>query len=122
MKTIAISILAVVLSFNMSCQKEQDVSKTINVSLAPGETYSTKLDSKWKEDFSITLQAEHAALSELSSGSHCGDKTFTYTASSQYIGSDEVQITAKNSHGGCPMHNDASTTYVYKITVSGETH
>jgi len=90
--------------------------------LAPGETYTNKLSSHGMEDFAITLQAEHAAVSKLSKGSHCGDKIFTYTSSSQYTGTDEVQITEKNSHGGCPMHNDASTTYVYKITVSGETH
>jgi hypothetical protein len=124
MKTIAIPILAVVLSFNLSCQKEQDeiVTKTINVTLAPGETYSNILTPHGKEDFSITLQAEHASLSVLQKGSNHGDMNFTYIASSDYNGNDQVQITGE-AKGHCPMqHNNETTVYVYKINVSGETH
>jgi hypothetical protein len=127
MKTIAIPILAVVLSLNLSCQKEQDEmeTKTINVTLAPGETYTNNLGQH--DDLSITLQAEHASVSQLNSNN--GDKIFAYTPSEGYVGGDQVQISSsqENQHGhggGCPMHkqHDESMVYVYKITVTGETH
>ena len=128
MKTIAIPILAVVLCFNLSCQKEQDITKTktIDVTVASGESYSTTVSPKGDDDFSITLQAAHASLSELATAN--GNMIFTYTPANGYIGNDEVQITAsqenQHGHGNCPSHhqNDESTVYVYKITVTGETH
>jgi len=128
MKTIAIPILAVVLSFNLSCQKEQDtLTKTINVTLAPGESYSTIIKSD-DDVLAITQQAEHASVSELKEALCNGERLFTYTPATGYIGNDQVQITSsdekKHGHGKCPAHNqqDPSTVYVYKITVVGETH
>ena len=123
MKTVATLILAVVLSFNISCQKEQGeiVTKTINVSIAPGETYTDVLSSHGKEGFTITRQAEHASFSELKKCSGHGQMKFTYTASSQYNGNDEVQITGDQKNH-CPIQDNETTIYVYKISVSGETH
>jgi hypothetical protein len=123
MKSIAILILAVVLSFNISCQKEQNeiVTKTINVSIAPGETYTDILFPSGKEEFNISLQAEHASFSELKECSDHGQMKFTYIASSQYTGNDEVQITGDEKNH-CPMQDNETTIYVYKISVSGETH
>jgi len=131
MKTIAIPILAVVLAFNLSCQKEQDdmVTKTIYVTLNSGESYSTTISQQSdKNTCSITQQAEHASVSELKAGASNSEKIFTYTPVTDYIGNDQVQITSSqeqhHGHGGCPMHNqnDQSTVYVYKITMTGESH
>jgi len=129
MKTIAIPILAVVLSFNLSCQKEQDqLTKTINVTLAPGESYSTAISREGDNDLAITEQAEHASVSELKEGTSNEEMIFAYTPASGYIGNDQVQITSseekKHGHGKCPTRNqqDESTVYVYKITVTGEVH
>jgi hypothetical protein len=129
MKSIAIPILAVVLSFTLSCQKEQDdiVTKTINVTLAPGESYSSVIHLKSdKDECSITLQAEHASISELSASAN-KEKIFSYIPASGYTGNDQVQITDnqgnQHGHGSCPMHSqDETTVYVYKITVTGESH
>ena len=130
MKTIAIPILAVVLSFNLSCEKEQDetVTKTINVTLTSGESYTNKIMRHEDENLAITVQAEHASIAQLNSGTANGEMLFAYTSSEGYVGNDQVQITATQAnqhvHGNCPAHNhhDESTVYVYKITVTGETH
>jgi hypothetical protein len=133
MKTIAIPILAIVLSFTLSCQKEENDQeiKKINVTLSPGESYSSDLSQQGNpgSQFSISQQASHAAVSSLQARSDNGDMIFSYTPASQYVGNDQVQITASGDehhggHGGCPMHHKSneSTIYQYNITVTGNNH
>ncbi|MEO8088605.1 MAG: hypothetical protein ABI763_17435, partial [Bacteroidota bacterium] len=118
------------------CKKEQDeiITKVIEVSLAPGETYTTTVAQVGDEDdiLKITSQASHAQVSEIAAISGSKDMTFTYTPESQFTGMDEVQISSTEGehhgngggHGNCSghHHHDETTVYVYKITINGNNH
>ncbi|CAN5471471.1 hypothetical protein BH11BAC1_BH11BAC1_15620 [soil metagenome] len=122
--------------FNFSCKKEQEesITKVIEVSLAPGETYSARVVQAGDEDdiLKITSQASHAQVSEIAAISGSKDVMFTYTPVSQFTGTDEVQISSTEGehhgngggHGNCSghQHQDENTVYVYKITINGNNH
>ena len=130
--TASAAIIALI-AFNFSCKKEQDstITKTFDVTLSPGQTYTTQVGGGDEDDMlKITQQAKHADVSELTANSGSRDMTFTYTPASQYIGSDQVQITnsegehhGHGGHGNCGgHHHDESTVYVYNITITGNNH
>ena len=138
MKKIAVCLVAfAAAAFISSCEKEGDktITKTIAVTLSPGATYTTNVVQTGDEDgiLQITQQASHAAVSQLTPVSGSKDATFTYTPASQYVGTDEVQISTSEGdhqgngggHGNCSghhHHDDENTVYVYKITLTGNNH
>jgi hypothetical protein len=136
MKKIAAYMLAsALIALGSSCKKEQDetITKTFQVSLSPGQTYTTQVAQAGDEDdvLKITQQASHASLSEIAAISGSKDMTFTYVPAPQYTGTDEVHISGMEGehngngggHGKCSGHHDDQTTvYVYKFTIGGDNH
>ena len=136
MKKITVAIFtSCLIAFSFSCKKEQDstITKTFNVSLAMGETYTIQVAQAGDEDdvLKITKQASHASVSEIAQISGLKDVIFTYTPASQYTGTDQVQISNSEGehhgngggHGNCSgHHHDETTVYVYNITISGNNH
>jgi hypothetical protein len=125
-------VLITAVMFNFSCKKENDdtITKTFNVSLSMGQTYTARVAQTGDDDdvLQITQQASHASSSELASISGSRDMTFNYTPASQYVGTDQVKITSTEGehhggHGHCSgHHHDESTVYVYNITITGNNH
>lgn len=117
-----------------SCHKENsEVVKTINVTLAPNETYTYSIPAAGDADdkFEISKQASHYLTSTLAvDASNAG--TFTYTPTENYEGTDEVQVKNIEHHqqggltppphrggGNCQgkHHEEDEITYIFKITI-----
>ena len=136
MKTItSFSLVVALLALNVSCKKEQDniITKTINVTLTPGQSYTTTVNQAGDEDdvLKMTQQASHAEVSEITPITGSKDVTFNYTPASQYTGNDQVQISTAEgdhqgkwrNHGKCSgKHHDETTVYVYNFAISGNNH
>ena len=140
--TLMLAVFAIILI--SSCRKEgTDVTKTINVTMYAGDTYSYSVNHAGDGDdvMEITAQASHASVSEVKSSNSNGDVIFQYTPASGYTGSDEVHVANVEEHKGNPPppsggncgnnpppppqnsncgghHHQGTTTYIFKITVS----
>lgn len=125
--TLLLTVFAIVLI--SSCRKEgNDVTKTINVALNAGDSYSYNISHAGDGDdvMEITAQASHASISEVKSANGNGDVVFQYTPASGYTGSDEVHVANVEEHNGnphhaggsCGGHHQGTTTYIFKITIA----
>ncbi len=117
-----------------SCYKENnEVIKTINVSLEPNEAYTYNIPAVGDADdkFEIAKQASHYLNSTLAVDA-TNAATFNYTPAENYEGNDEVQVKNVEQHqqggstppphrggGNCQgkRHENDEVTYIFKITI-----
>jgi|GEM_PF-4377060 len=134
MKKITLLLVAFsIAGLNFSCKKEQEdvVTKTTGISLAAGQTYTTRVtySGEGSNPMIIVKQASHAEVSEVTPITGSRDVTFTYKPVANYTGTDEVRIssnTSENNSGGggqghCSGHGETAV-YVYQFTVTGNNH
>jgi hypothetical protein len=117
-----------------ACHKEHgDVTKVINVTLAPNQAYSYDVPAGDRDDvLQITQQAAHYLTNTLSINAG-GDATLQYTPAKDYTGTDEIHVATIENRpgqngpngpnsgyggGGCSGHHHDGTTYIFKITIT----
>lgn len=119
-----------------SCHKEgNEITKTINVTLAPNETYTYSIAAAGDADdvMEIAKQATHYLTSTVAVDANTRNAVFTYTPTENYIGTDEVDVkniehhqsNGLNNHpqrgnGNCQVHRhheEDEITYIFKITI-----
>src|SRR4051812_24557625 len=132
MKTISRFILFVVcFAFVFtSCKKEKEplnISQTINVSLAPNQSYSFSLPAA-NEVLQVSTQPLHGSAAVQRTASS-PDNQFTYIPMNNYSGTDMVVVsneqgqTQNNHHrGSCGSHHQQDNiTYTFNITIAQST-
>jgi len=125
---------------SVSCQKGNDCkphdqaeTQTINAELDKNTTYTFTIPANTKNNaFEITTQATHASASKLTTDA--SNTVYTFTPSTDYVGTDKVVISTAEQHhsgnnscganhppkgnGNCGQHGASSMLYIINLTVN----
>ena len=120
----------------VSCNKEHEaVTKVIDVTLKINEVYNYQIPATGDQDdvMQITKVALHALSNTLDFRNNTTSSAFQYTPATDYVGTDEVQVSTAEVHNGnsnhpphqgggnCQggrHHHDEGTTYIFRITIA----